>query len=548
MRYRFCSCNDMKRVVLPEDGLKGEDIPLLCRLPEDLLCLVLFEWLVTADVVALDSGLCSHKLRQRISTCVRLYFPHNIAIHRDMTDPTEILRRAWLARRGASITTISCYPDIAESVVSRLALTSLVSLSLFTCWKISDECIGVICNNCFGLKELDLSDCWLITDAAMKTIGENLMNLTILKISGCRKITGSGFAPLGSNLRLVHFDMSFCVGVQDIGAIHLSGACAASLKDLNISYCTALSTRAIAILFTNCCSLKKLNMNGNTACGEEGLLSAAFAAPDLVELHACYCASAVTGQTISAISSCCLQLHTIEVADCPRISDESISAICCRCHSLRHISAPGCLLGDDAIASISILSSVLRHLDISGPCRSSTSVSFLMLSEMCVSLTYLNISGSPCCDDVVALLAMHCTNLLSLEMGSCQETSPKLFSGVKFRALQLLNVSSCLLTDGSVYDLCLACPNLVVLRVQGNIKLTDLAILRILQTYRQITELDLAWLPAITGNCLLPLLGDKRKSLKTLNLRGCSQLLEASNLAIKQLIIEYGDIIEVPSF
>lgn len=501
----------------------------LYALPQDVLCLILFEWLDTPSLVRVDSATTNRRARTRLLACFRHHY-RVLSVARDLADPVEILRRVWVGRKGVSLSSIACYPDVQAAVVARLAGPALTTLSLFGCVNVTDDVVSCFCQGCPNLTSLDLSDCWRITDASVERVAGGLCALRTLRLSGCRRISGAGFCEGELHLSLSVLDISFCVGILDSSIIRLSHNCADSLLDLNMAHCVALSPTALRALLGRCPALTALNLDGVIDCDEDALMNLAASCPLLKELRVNECAVAVTDSSLKCLSNSCIGLQVLEFANCFRATDDAISSLCCRCRSLKQISTPGGMLGDDAIVSISVLALTLRRLNISGPCRSATAASYRILAERCTLLEHLNISRSRVSDDVVQILGKSCSHLCSLEMDSCFQLSPNSFSAVRFSALLFLNVSSCRLSDRSIHDMCVACPLLEQLHIRSISKLTDKSIVEVLNTYPSLRGLDMGWLPAVTEGGLAPLLTDMYGSLKYLGVVGCSQLLGSSTL------------------
>ena len=530
---------------LEEEKATQSLTPSLFKLPLDALCLILFEWLQAKDLMRLASAATNYKARSCIKACIRYHFRSDITVGRDMTCVEELHRIAWLGRHGANITSIDCNPSMAESIFIKLLQPSITSISLFTCVNISSESVRATAMTCRALQYLNLSDCWLITDDCIKDIGQNMVNLLELNVSGCRKLTGSTLQEVGENIKLKVLDLSYCIGLQDFGLILFSHNGVSVLESLNISHCSSLTSDSFNIIFASCTSLCKLNMNGCCNCKESAISKLAESNHNLKELKASGCKDAINEYTVSMLSINCIKLERFDINDCHRITDSSISTLCCRCRFLSHIELSGCMLGDDAVVSISMLSSVINYLNISGTSRDITSPSTVILAQMCDRLQYLNISGSRCTDDVLQILATNCIYLNSLEMDSCKDLSSAAFSKPKFSRLTVLNVSSCRFNDQSISDICQNIPSLSVLRLRNINRLTNTAILSVLGAYPLIKELDIAWLPGISARCLEPLLWDSfERKLCYLDLGGCSQVTDTALLA--QLVKKYGDAISLP--
>ena len=142
---------------------------------------------------------------------------------------------AVIARYGTNIRKI----DLNAGKASRTNITSsgiqalasgcphLQVLFLRRCVNVDDDAVAAIARNCRHLRELNIGGCKLVTDQSLKALGE-----------GCNQLTSINFAH---------------AQVTDEGIIALvSGACAQTLKEIQLVGCREVTDDAIEAVIMYC--------------------------------------------------------------------------------------------------------------------------------------------------------------------------------------------------------------------------------------------------------------------------------------------------------
>mmetsp|Transcript_23435 Transcript_23435/g.41624 ORF Transcript_23435/g.41624 Transcript_23435/m.41624 type:complete len:210 (-) Transcript_23435:329-958(-) len=175
-------------------------------LPADLLEQHLAERLAAADVGSARA------------VCRR--WAESIAAGRGALRPTRLPAardcRCWSPFTSMSTLDLSrCASSVTgDDLVALRNCTSLTSVNLSGCWKVTDGTAEVLCG--FPqLSSLTLAGCELLTDVAIKRLAQ-LQRLTILDASGCRNITNDALRVLATR-PLKHLSLNWCRNITDAG-------------------------------------------------------------------------------------------------------------------------------------------------------------------------------------------------------------------------------------------------------------------------------------------------------------------------------------------
>lgn len=148
----------------------------------------------------------------------------------------------------------------------------LTSFGASRCYNITDAAATVLSKGCPGLTSVDFTCCNRITNEGILALTE-CTSLTSLHVSKCVKITGAAVTALSQRCtHLTTLSLHSCAKITDTSLIALSESCK-SLTSLDITNCNKLTDEAIKAVATNCCALSSLYMAGCENVTDDGLVA-----------------------------------------------------------------------------------------------------------------------------------------------------------------------------------------------------------------------------------------------------------------------------------
>lgn len=198
---------------------------------------------------------------------------------------------------GASLSSAS---EVSSQHQPPPAASSLESLSLQDCQKLSDESLRYISQGLRNLKRINLSFCVSITDTGLKSLAK-VASLEEINLRSCDNVSDIGIGFLAEeHQRLAKLDVSFCSNVTDASLRHMAGSgLAASLHSL------ALTTCAIT---------------------DDGLIKLAKKLSKLRELQTGQCVN-ISDLSLEAIGQNMKELTLIDLYGCLRLSEAALKKL-----------------------------------------------------------------------------------------------------------------------------------------------------------------------------------------------------------------------------
>ncbi|XP_074597929.1 F-box/LRR-repeat protein 14-like [Brevipalpus obovatus] len=190
--------------------------------------------------------------------------------------------------------------------------------------KCSKYCQSYNCSNCAdnskkdcltSLEQLDLHDCQTLTDDSLQSICGSLVNLKILNLSFCVGITDMGLKYISSMSQLKEINLRSCNSISDIGLKYLSES-DVQLNRLDVSFCEKIGDTGLDYIAQGLQSLRDLSLN---SCS-------------------------ITDRGLVKLSQSLTLLETLNIGQCNKITDGSIFAITDNCRKLVAIDLYGCNL------------------------------------------------------------------------------------------------------------------------------------------------------------------------------------------------------------
>nr|GEV80591.1 hypothetical protein [Tanacetum cinerariifolium] len=224
-----------------------------------------------------------------------------------------------------------------NSVASGCQLLSIISLS--NC-SITDSGLEILTKSCKSLIEVNLAWCLSITDHGIRFLIQNCRQLKALKISWCNKIVGVGFQ--GCSAALAHLQVD-CCAIEPMGISQiLSGGGLEYLSLCNLNKCTrghglgAIGSGVAA-------NLKILDLKMCTSVTDDAIISISKGCPLLQEWNLSFC-DEIGYPGWESIGLYCDNLKTLHVNKCVKLCDRGLLALGNGCKRLSVLYMTECLL------------------------------------------------------------------------------------------------------------------------------------------------------------------------------------------------------------
>ncbi|GLC36772.1 hypothetical protein PLESTB_000784500 [Pleodorina starrii] len=162
-----------------------------------------------------------------------------------------------LMTRLRSLDLSNCLNLLDSTLPHLTALSSLTSLRLRGCWKLSGSGLGALHPPLLCLHRLDLSDC-RVTDEGLQQVAR-LSCLTSLQLRRSWAVRAPGLAALSRLTRLAALDLG-STNTDDTGLEQLVSGLGLSVTDLNLS-ATLISQRGVGALAGQLPRLRRLHLS-----------------------------------------------------------------------------------------------------------------------------------------------------------------------------------------------------------------------------------------------------------------------------------------------
>ncbi|XP_064606275.1 F-box/LRR-repeat protein 14-like [Liolophura sinensis] len=210
-------------------------------------------------------------------------------------------------------------------------LKKLKRLNLRSCRNISDDGIGHLAGLCpdaaegnLELEHLGLQDCQKLTDQSLKHVSVGLTNLKTINLSFCGSVTDSGIKYLAKMASLQEINLRSCDNISDIGLGYLSEG-GSRISALDVSFCDRVGDQGLIFLSQGLFSLRSLSV---CACniGDDGIGRLVRTLHDLTTLNIGQC-NRLTDRSLSHIGDHLKNLKSIDLYGCTKISTVGLERI-----------------------------------------------------------------------------------------------------------------------------------------------------------------------------------------------------------------------------
>ncbi|NWX99839.1 DRC6 protein, partial [Nothoprocta ornata] len=434
---------------------------------------------------------------------------------------------------------------------------NLQDLNLSECQGLNDDSMRLISEGCPSLLYLNLSYTD-ITNGTLRLLSRSFPNLQYLSLAHCRKFTDKGLQYLGCGRgchKLIYLDLSGCVQVSVDGFRNIANGCS-RIQNLLINDMPTLTDRCIQALAEKCEQIMSVVFLDSPHLSDTTFRALAECKLVKVSIEG---NNRITDLSFKLMSKCCPYIRHIHMVDCQKITDAGLKMIAPLKYILILNLADCIRIGDGGIKPFVEGSSgaTLRELNLNN-CVRVTDASVTEIAQRCHNLTYLNLrycenvtdTGLEALGNMSSLISIDIsgTNISDMGLGAlgcsgkikeisiseCQNISD---TGIqKFcqdsKHLESCHVSYCpQLTDETVKALAFHCHRLTSVSIAGCPKMTDLCMGYLAAACRYLHFLDISGCIRLTD-----------KALKYL-WKGCKQLhilkmLYCRNIT-KQAVLKY---------
>jgi F-box and leucine-rich repeat protein 14 len=332
-----------------------------------------------------------------------------------------------------------------------------------------------------------------------------LTQITHLTLSACAHITAVGIHSITSALpNLMEFNVPLCHRVGDHALCSIGHHLAHSIRQLNLTMCTALTDAGLQFL-ANCSQLESVILISCASISDVGLVSLAEL-PQLRHLDISWCKK-ITSVGIESISSSPAQLTHLRVCGCAAIGAEGLDHLV-RLTSLVHLNLYSCNVVDRTLSTCVSHMTHLQHLSLNG-CSAITDAGMIGgLKPLQRVLQHLSLASCQNITDVSLAVIGGCLELRELDLSNCDKiTSEGLKAIEPLWKLQQLDVSSCELVEESDF----------------------------LDGLKDLQHLDVSYCPLVTDE-FFGRIGRQLLQLRQLNAVWCSEITDSGLLCLKDLL------------
>ena len=249
-----------------------------------------------------------------------------------------------IAKRCKNLETIDlsgCTKITNEGLADLASLGKLKHLNLRSCRQISDPGIGHLCGApaqsegssvqilppaASSLESLSLQDCQKLSDESLRYISQGLQNLKRINLSFCVSITDTGLKSLAKVASLEDINLRSCDNVSDIGIGFLAEE-HQRLAKLDVSFCSNVTDASLRHMASSglAASLHSLALT-TCAISDDGLVKMAKKVTKLRELKTGQCVN-ISDLSLEAIGQNMKELTLIDLYGCLRLSEAALKKL-----------------------------------------------------------------------------------------------------------------------------------------------------------------------------------------------------------------------------
>ena len=337
-------------------------------LGDDILLLLTLEWLDAKDLVAFDTANQSNRY----------------------------IRSIWL-RVLRSLPDIRCMTGLSYNhysirwlIMRRIKTSSMRVVRVSTDNTIDDTFEGIYLP---GLDSM-IVDCGRkMTDRSVQLIAAGCVNLRVIVMPGCSQLKCS-LTAVGQHCRgLTSLDFYECAGIVDEDWNMLAKGCI-HLQTIIIGMCPLLTNAALEAIGNSCQRLTNIDMSYNDNIIDGG---------------------------IAYLTLRCFQLQTVKFAGCSKLAVGALDAIAKSCQGLIYVGMSVNKITDRGITCLTKGCIDLQTID-TAECDQLTDRALEAIGQSCKGLTCINMSyNRNMTDHGILCLTQGCIHLQSITIDDCSE-------------------------------------------------------------------------------------------------------------------------------
>ncbi|XP_071737213.1 EIN3-binding F-box protein 2-like [Rutidosis leptorrhynchoides] len=316
----------------------------------------------------------------------------------DITD----LSLAVIGRYGKSITNLSLTSlrNVSQkgfwAMGNAKGLESLTSLTLISCYGVTDLSLEAIGNGCQVLKHMILKKCCFLSDKGLISFTEAACFLESLQLEECNRISQYGILGTLSNQNSMLKSLSLvkCIGIKDVDQETVDFFGSQSLRSLTVKSCTGFGNVNLAMITKLCPHLHNLDLTGLCGINDKGLIKLLNTCTvGLVKVNFSDCLNLTDEVVVNMAKIHGRTLEVLNFNGCRKISDKSLAAIAENCLSLKDLDVSKCHITDFGVSCLSNVVHInLQVLSLSG-CTLVSNESMLSIKKLGKTLLGLNLQG-----------------------------------------------------------------------------------------------------------------------------------------------------------
>lgn len=275
-------------------------------------------------------------------------------------------------------------------------LQSLISLTVTSCYGITDLSLESIANGCGSLKQMIIKKCCFVSDKGLISFVDSAKSLECLQLEECNRISQHGvFGVLSCNSKLKSLSVVKCMGIKDSAESGLESELESglgSVRSLTIKDCIGFGNTSLAIIGRLCPDLENIELSGLCGITDSGLLPLLENRnTGLIKVNLSNCVNLTDKFVVDLARVHGGTLEVLNLEGGRRITDDSLAAIAENCVLLNDLDVSKCGITDSGVSCLSEGVQInLQILSVSG-CSKITNKCTPFLKKLGQTLVGLNI-------------------------------------------------------------------------------------------------------------------------------------------------------------
>ncbi|KAJ0701753.1 putative leucine-rich repeat domain superfamily, F-box-like domain superfamily [Helianthus annuus] len=236
---------------------------------------------------------------------------------------------------------------------SAKGLQSLTSLTVVSCYGITDLSLEAIAKGCGLLKQMLIKKCCFVSDKGLVSFTEAAESLECLQLEECNRISQHGILKTLKS-KLKSLTIVKCMGIKDIALKTSDLTRCESLRSLTIRDCIGFGNTTLAVFGTFCPQLQNLELSGLCGITDSGLYPILEnCQAGLVKVNLSNCLNLTDKVVVDLAKIHGETLKVLNLEGCRRITDESLASISDYCFLLSDLDVSKCCVTDNGLRCLS---------------------------------------------------------------------------------------------------------------------------------------------------------------------------------------------------